>query len=53
MMFGFRGGEGTLKGNRASRVIIQGDMVVAKDLPLSGPNGVISRDWISRALILY
>ncbi len=40
---------GTLKGSRASIVIIPGDIVVAKFLELKGPRGTYSHVWISLA----
>lgn len=39
-----------LNGSRASSVTTQGDMVVAKFLPLNGPSGTASHFWMSRAL---
>lgn len=42
-------GAGTADGFSASGTTIHGDMDVPKFLPLKGPNGFISRPWISRA----
>lgn len=42
-------GRRAANGSRASGVTTQGEMVVAKDLPLKGPSGTISKPWMSRA----
>mmetsp|Transcript_13634 Transcript_13634/g.23349 ORF Transcript_13634/g.23349 Transcript_13634/m.23349 type:complete len:248 (+) Transcript_13634:849-1592(+) len=44
------GGAGHRNGSRASRVMIQGDMEVAKFLALNGPSGTYSHRCTSRAL---
>mmetsp|Transcript_14436 Transcript_14436/g.36804 ORF Transcript_14436/g.36804 Transcript_14436/m.36804 type:complete len:204 (-) Transcript_14436:524-1135(-) len=43
-------GWGHLKGSRASKVTIQGEIVVQKFLAPKGPRGTYSHFWISRAL---